>query len=253
MCGKCRQFDIGFIILQMSLESEARRLLEAQKRAAHVVENKKEANRQAEEARKKALELESQQAKSRALSKFRSLSPERLLNEVRSAWRTGGIVRFNDPLYKRFSGDHYGEDGLMLFQKGGKKHKHDQDSRPSYYTSTVEGGESYIMHVGRHRVEGYKTDVDTDYYPVDVAVIHLGYGSVKLMDRSGRYSIKRTRHRSDSLFAKTNETVNEEYMIGDIMPPVSFDINTVTSQDIHSFFVKTTALRMEGIGHIRIR
>lgn len=236
----------------MSLESEARRQLEAQRRTAQ----------EQEESRQKAIRaynLELAQAKSEAITKFKSLNPERLLEEVKRTWRTGRIVRFTDPLYKdkEVGGDKiYDIDGVMLYQRGNPNHTNYREK--GYYAQHED--HQPLTSSGKWIAGNI---VDTYTYPVDVARISLVlrqvvmnmYYEVVTEDLSGNYYYVKTRSGDGGLFSSdTYEHINQGHTLSNLSrTPESFDIHNVTYGDIRAFFVSTTASRMAGAGNLKIR
>ncbi len=233
----------------MSLESEARKQLEAQRRAAQEQERQRLAQQQAAEAKRRTDKLNEEQGRAQALSKFRGLNPERFLEEVRHAWGVGRIVRFSDPLYKVF--DVYGAptaiDGVMLYQRGNAQHSRKSEKGEYPYHSS-----DGFHPAGRSSVWKPASTVDTDTYPVDIARIYVSIGNVVVEDKYGSYqSQKLSIHKG--LFSTERSESSRYFMSSHPYSTVRFDIDSVRPEDIRSFFVETTARRMGGEGNIRIR
>lgn len=247
----------------MSLESDARARLEAQRRLAQQQEAQRTANLAARENENQRLRSQWEQALADAIGNFRALKPKEILEEVKHAWRTGRIVNCPDTLYEEVEpAQHW--DGVMLYQKGSSSHTHSRDSKKGYYEQPGGWGENNRPSdgIGNGRgpwIPAYSVDIDTSTAPVDVARIYLvhGQGGFQILaeDRSGSYTTTKTKKVTETgwFSSETEESSRSGYYVPLLSnSPGRFDIRSARFEDIRNFFVETTSWRMGGAGNIKI-
>lgn len=250
------------IIEEARAQMEAARRAEAQKQ--ETARREQQIRELAAQQRQQASLRQQELNNSQAISKFRALNPESFLRRLRDeAWHCGEILR--DP-----SNRFYSEvlkrkrlDGVVLLYQSNTISSHNTSKgydRGTTQQDLYAGGSDTYPGPSEVRKGRGSFTTETFEYPLDAAAIYLDINeyshasnklAVEVAEYEGRLTVRKRKWGSFGGFFDSNPEMSD-HIDTYYFERKSFPIDEVKPQDILSFFVKTTAMRMQGRGHLKI-